>query len=77
MAKQIIYSFKKNRLEKVCASITEDKGKSYVSLEIQSKDDTGEYKPTKQLITISSDLLFEIEVAIHKLKEKISQKKLF
>jgi len=77
MRDQIIYSFQKNKMEDVFASITEDKDQSYVNLGIYCKDENDEYKPSKKIITISSDLLFELEAAIHKLKEEINRKKLF
>lgn len=77
MKDQIIYSFQKNTKEEICASITEKEGKSKINLGVYCKDENDEYKPSKKVITLSSDLLFELELAIHKLKEEINQKKLF
>lgn len=79
MKDHIIYSFKKNNSEEVCASILnkDDKGKFDVNLRIYFKDDNNEFKPSQKGITLSSDLLFELETAIDKLKEKINQKRLF
>lgn len=79
MQDHIIYSFKKNNAEEVCASIvhTDDKGKFDVNLRIYYKDDNNEFKPSQKGITLSSDLLVELEMAIEKLKEQINQRRLF
>ena len=77
MRDHIIYSFKKNNLEEVCASITEYKDKSDINLRIYYRDGNDEFRPSPRVITLSSDLLFELEMAIYKLKEQINQKRLF
>jgi hypothetical protein len=68
---QILYSFPKNPLEEVRASITVFKGKQYIDLRIFYKGDDGEFHPSKKGLTLSFDLLQELEQAIVKLREAI------
>ena len=79
MQDYIIYSFKKSNREEVCASIIDrdDKGTFDVNLRIYFKGDNNEFRPSHKGITLSSDLLFELENAINKLKEQINQRRLF
>jgi hypothetical protein len=68
---QLLYSFPKNPLEEVRASITVFKGKQYIDLRIYYKTDDGEYHPSKKGLTLSLDLLQELEQAVEKLREAI------
>jgi len=66
-----VYSFEKNALEEVRASLSTFRGKQYLDLRVYYKADDGEYKPTKKGLTLSPDLLGELEEAIKRLKEAI------
>lgn len=70
---QVVYSFPKNPLEEVRASITVFKGKQYVDLRIYYKGDDGEFRPSKKGLTLSLDLFSELEQAVQKLSEVVGE----
>jgi hypothetical protein len=70
---QVVYTFPKNPLEEVRASITVFKGKQYVDLRIYYKGDDGEYHPSKKGLTLSLDLFSELEQAVQKLSEVVGE----
>jgi len=70
---QVVYSFPKNPLEEVRASITVFKGKQYVDLRIYYKGDDGEFRPSKKGLTLSLDLFSELEQAVEKLSEVVGE----
>lgn len=70
---QIVYSFPKNPLEEVRASLTVFKGKQYVDLRIYYKGDDGEFRPSKKDLTLSLDLFSELEQAVQKLSEVVGE----
>ncbi|MGA7877325.1 MAG: transcriptional coactivator p15/PC4 family protein [Desulfoferrobacter sp.] len=70
---QLVYTFPKNPLEEVRASITVFKGKQYVDLRIYYKGDDGEFYPSKKGLTLSLDLFSELEVAVQKLSEVVGE----
>jgi len=47
-----VYSFEKNALEEVRASLSTFRGKQYLDLRVYYKADDGEYKPTKKGLTL-------------------------
>ena len=70
---QVVYTFPKNPLEEVRASITVFKGKQYVDLRIYYKGDDGEFHPSKKGLTLSLDLFTELEQAVQKLSEVVGE----
>ncbi len=70
---QLISSFQKNPLEEVRVSLTVFKRKQYIDLRIYYKGDDGEYHPSRKGLTLSIDLLTDLEEAIHKLREAIGE----
>jgi hypothetical protein len=70
---KVVYSFPKNPLEEVRASITVFKGKQYADLRIYYKGDDGEYHPSKKGLTLSLDLFSELEEAVRKLSEVVGE----
>jgi hypothetical protein len=70
---QVVYTFPKNPLEEVRASITVYRGKQYVDLRIFYKGDDGEYHPSKKGLTISLDLFSELDKAVEKLREVVGE----
>ncbi|MDY0040424.1 MAG: transcriptional coactivator p15/PC4 family protein [Desulforhabdus sp.] len=70
---QVVYSFPKNPLEEVRASITVFKGKQYVDLRVYYKGDDGEFRPSKKGLTLSLDLFSELEQAVQKLSEVVGE----
>lgn len=66
---QVIASFQKNPLEEVRVSLTVFKRKQYIDLRIYYKGDDGEYHPSRKGLTLSIDLLPDLEEVIRKLKE--------
>jgi hypothetical protein len=69
---QLIHNFNKNVLEEVRVSLEEYKGNRYIDLRVYFKADD-EFKPSKKGLTLSPDLLPELEQAVQKLKEAIGQ----
>ena len=72
---QILYSFPKNAMEEVRASLTEYKGKQYIDLRVFYKDDSNELKPSKKGLTLAPELIFELEKAVQKLEDAVSEDK--
>lgn len=70
---KVVYSFPKNPLEEVRASVTAFKGKQYADLRIYYKGDDGEYHPSKKGLTLSLDLFSELEEAVRKLSEAVGE----
>lgn len=70
---QVVYTFPKNPLEEVRASITVFKGKQYVDLRIYYKGDDGEFYPSKKGLTLALDLFSELEQAVQKLSEVVGE----
>ncbi len=64
-----VYSFRKNALEQVRASISTYKGKQYADMRVYYESDDGEWRPTKEGITIALDLLPELDEALKKLRK--------
>ena len=55
------------------ASLTEYKGKQYIDLRVFYKADNDEFRPSKKGLTLSPELLPELEEALHKLKEAVGE----
>ncbi len=70
---KVVYSFQKNALEEVRASITSFRGKKYFDIRVYYKADDGEFKPSKKGITLAPSLIEDIEEAIKKLKEALEE----
>jgi hypothetical protein len=68
--RELVHSFDRSPTEQVQASLSTYRGKTYVDLRIFFKARDGEYRPTKKGITISPDLLPQLEEAVQKLLEK-------
>ena len=65
-----IHRFEKNGFEEVRVSLTTFKGKEYIDLRAYFKGDDEEMHPSKKGLTLSLDLLPELEVALSKLRER-------
>jgi len=70
---QVVYTFPKNPLEEVRASLTVYRGKQYIDLRIYYKGDDGEYHPSKKGLTLSLDLFSELDKAVEKLREVVGE----
>ncbi len=74
MDKETVYSFDKNALEQVRASIYEYQGKTYADLRVFWYDNTaGQYKPTKKGLTVNVVLLPELARAVDDLQTAAKQ----
>lgn len=70
---QLIHAFPKNPLEEIRISLTVFKKKQYLDLRIYFKGDDGEYHPSKKGLTLSLDLLSDLEEAVRKAREVIGE----
>jgi hypothetical protein len=70
---QTVYTFPRNALEEIRASLSTYKGKQYLDLRIYYKSDDGEFHPSKKGITLAPELLEELEEAVRKLREVVGQ----
>lgn len=68
-----VYSFPKNPTEEIRASLSTYKNKQYLDLRIYYLGDDDEYHPSKKGITLSPDLLGELEEAVRKLREVVGE----
>jgi hypothetical protein len=70
---QLIHAFPKNPLEEIRISLTEFKKKQYLDLRVYYKGDDGEYHPSKKGLTLSLDLLSELEEAVKKARDVVGE----
>ncbi len=70
---QLIHAFPKNPLEEIRMSLTEFRKKQYLDLRVYYKGDDGEYHPSKKGLTLSLDLLSELEEAVKKARDVIGE----
>jgi hypothetical protein len=70
---QLIHSFPKNPLEEIRISLTMFKKKQYLDLRVYYKGDDGEYHPSKKGLTLSLDLMPDLEEAVRKAREVIGE----
>ncbi len=70
---QTVYTFPKNPTEEIRASLSTYKGKQYLDLRVYYLGDDDEYHPSKKGITLSPDLLGELEEAVRKLREAVGE----
>ncbi len=73
MNQRMIHRFPKNPLEEIRVSITEFKRRQYLDLRLYFKADNGDYLPSKKGLTLSMDLVDELETAVRMLKEAADQ----
>lgn len=70
---QIVHEFKKGAGEIVRATIGEFRGRKTVGIRIFYEDVSGEWKPTKKGITLTSDLFPELKKAVDLMNEGIEK----
>ena len=70
---QLIHSFPKNPLEEIRISLTVYKKKQYLDLRVYYKGDDGEYHPSKKGLTLSLDLMSDLEEAVRKARDVIGE----
>jgi hypothetical protein len=70
---QLIHAFPKNPLEEIRVSLTVFKKKQYIDLRVYFKGDDGEYRPSKKGLTLSLDLLPDLEEAVEKAREMVGE----
>ena len=70
---QLIHSFPKNPLEEIRISLTVYKKKQYIDLRVYYKGDDGEYHPSKKGLTLSLDLMSDLEEAVRKARDVIGE----
>ena len=66
---QVVHEFSKNSTEVVRASITHFKGNDYADIRVFYEAEDGEHRPTKKGLTVSLDLLGDLEAAVKALKK--------
>ena len=70
---QIVHEFKKGAGEIVRATIGEFRGRKTVGIRIFYEDVSGEWKPTKKGITLTSDLFPELKKAVDLMNEGLDK----
>lgn len=70
---QLIHAFPKNPLEEIRVSLTVFKKKQYLDLRVYYKGDDGEFHPSKKGLTLSLDLVPDLEEAMRKAREVIEE----
>ncbi len=70
---ELIHAFEKNSGgEEVRISLTTYKGREYLDIRVYYQGDDGEKHPTKKGITLSLDLLSELEAGLSKLRKGVA-----
>ncbi len=70
---QLIHTFPKNPLEEIRVSLTVFKKKQYLDLRVYYKGDDGEFHPSRKGLTLSLDLVPDLEEAMRKAREVIGE----
>ncbi len=70
---QLIHSFPKNTLEEIRVSVNVFRGRQYIDIRTFYKGDDGEYHPSKKGVTLSPELLPDLEEAVRKLAETFEE----
>jgi hypothetical protein len=60
----LIASLEKNPVEQILVSKREYRGHAFIDVRIFFEDDTSEWRPTRQGVTLSADLLEEFKAVI-------------
>jgi len=68
---RLIHAFQKNALEEIRVSLNVFRGKEYIDIRVFYKGDDGEYHPSKKGVTLSPDLLPDLQEAVKKLEEAL------
>ena len=68
-----IYSFPKNALEEIRVSINVFKGRQYIDIRTYYKGSDGEYHPSKKGVTLSPELLPDLQEAMKRLTEELEE----
>jgi len=67
---ELIHAFEKNSGEEVRVSLTTYKGRQYLDIRAYYQGDDGQRHPGKKGITLSLDLLPELETGLSKLRKQ-------
>ncbi len=70
---QLIHSFAKNALEEIRVSLNVFRGRQYIDIRTYYKSDEGEYRPSKKGVTLSPELLPDLQEAVNKLAETLEE----
>lgn len=70
---KILHSFPKNSLEEVRSIVTEFKGKKYIDMRVYYKAEDGSYRPTKKGLTLSPELVPELQEAMRVCMETMDE----
>ncbi|ROQ90975.1 transcriptional coactivator p15/PC4 family protein [Desulfosoma caldarium] len=68
---RLIHAFQKNALEEIRVALNVFRGKEYIDIRIYYKGDDGEYRPSKKGVTLSPELLPDLQDAVKKLEEAL------
>lgn len=70
---KVVSSFKRNPTEEVRATLKEFRGKRYLDLRIYYQDDSGEWKPTRKGVSLSTEFMKELKEAVVKLESALKE----
>lgn len=70
---QLIHSFAKNAVEEIRVSLNVFRGRQYIDIRTYFKGDDGEYRPSKKGVTLSPELISDLEEAVKKLSDVLDE----
>ena len=70
-ADRVVHHIEKRDDERVCFSVSEFKGRPYLSIRIHFRGDDDAWHPTKKGVTLSVEQLAEIEAGVAALRQAV------
>ncbi len=71
--RRVVHQFAKNTHEAVEVALTTYRGKPYLDLRVMFENASGERLPTRKGLTLSTDLIGELEASVANLRSALSR----
>ncbi|MBW2260484.1 MAG: transcriptional coactivator p15/PC4 family protein [Deltaproteobacteria bacterium] len=68
---KVVHSFKRTPTEEVRATVREYRGRTYIDLRIYYMDNSGEWRPTRKGIALSTEFLTDLRTCVNKFDEEL------
>ncbi len=68
---KVVHSFKRTPTEEVRATVREYRGRTYIDLRIYYMDNSGEWRPTRKGIALSTEFLTDLRTCVNKFEEEL------
>ena len=69
---KVVHKFNRTPTEEVRATVREYRGRTYIDLRIYYMDNSGEWRPTRKGIALSTEFLPELKACVTKFEEEVA-----